>query len=165
MVSLCVCIEHVGVFINACICGCEWVCVCGRTLSTDFTLFKSSFIQPAILFNSCHILFCSVCLVSMELICLRLCPPVYSMGRSVGGLERLHHLLLPGRRRPLQGETFKISACCFLHICRHASVSRVGWLCLPCDECSFLSKVMVAGWWGSEAWFIFLCPRVAPPTL
>lgn len=35
-------------------------------------------------------------------------PPssVCRVGDSVGSLERLHHLLLPGRRRPVQGETF-----------------------------------------------------------
>lgn len=42
-----------------------------------------------------------------SLICARLHPLVYNMGGSVGGLERLHHLFLPGCRRPVQGETLK----------------------------------------------------------
>lgn len=140
-------------------CGCVFMhfyaglCVCGRTLSTDFTLFRSSFIQPVILVH----------LVSMELICLCLCSPVYSMGRSVGGLERLHHLFLPGRRRPVQGKTFEVSACCFLQLFRHPSVSQVGWLCLYCVECFIFLRSCC--WWGSEASFAFLCTRVTPPTL
>lgn len=44
---------------------------------------------------------------NMELICLCRCVSVYSMGCSVGSLEHLHHLFLPGRRRPVQGETFQ----------------------------------------------------------
>lgn len=52
-------------------------------------------------------------IVFVQLICLCLHPPVHSLGRSVGGLECLHHLLLPGRRRPVQGESFEISVCSF----------------------------------------------------
>lgn len=99
-------IEHaVCVCVYKCMIMCE--SVCGRALSTDFTLLRSTLIQPAIFFCSGHIPLFPVHLVSMELICPCLCPPVYSMGRSVGGLERLHHLFLPGRRRPVQGEAFK----------------------------------------------------------
>lgn len=43
------------------------------------------------------------------LICLYLL--VYGMGGSVGGLERLHHLFLPGCRRSVQGETLKCLFC------------------------------------------------------
>ncbi len=102
------------------------MCVFGRVLSTELTLLQNSFIPPAIFFSGCHIPFCSVHLVSMELICLCLCPPVYSMGCSVGGLERLHHLFLPGRRRPVQGEIFKVAVRFFLQVFHHASVSQWG---------------------------------------
>lgn len=37
--------------------------------------------------------------------CAALLPPVRRVGSSVGGLEHLYHLLLPGRRGPVQGET------------------------------------------------------------
>lgn len=113
----------------------------GRTLAL---LFKSLYLVAV---------FCSFYLVSIDLICLCHCLPVYSMGCFVGSLEHLHHLFLPGCRRPVQGETFisKFSPVLFFQIFLHASISKVRSLCLYCDERSFLSKVMVAGWWGSEA--------------
>lgn len=45
----------------------------------------------------------------MELMCPCLLLPLFLLvrcvGDAVGSLERLHHLLLPGCRRPVQGET------------------------------------------------------------
>lgn len=112
---------------------------------------------------------CSFHPVSVELICLCHCVPVYSLGCSVGSLEHLHHLFLPGRRRPVQGETFSSkfsSVFLFLFLSLSTCIYQQSrFLCLYCYECSFFSKVMLAGWWGSEVWFIFLCPRTQPPTL
>lgn len=48
---------------------------------------------------------------SLPLICACLHLLVYCMGGAMGGLERLHHLFLPGCRRPVQGETFKCLSC------------------------------------------------------
>lgn len=56
-------------------------------------------IQPGLFFFQSNIIFCH------SLICARLHPLVYSMGSSVGGLERLYHLFLPGCGQPVQGET------------------------------------------------------------
>lgn len=150
----------------------KYVCV---GLSTGergpWFVFAQELIHPTCHFFSscCHILFCSVHLVSMELICLCLCPPVYSMGRSVGGLERLHHLLLPGRRRAVQGETLEIF--------------RPPFFLFPPAKCSVMHPS--ARSLSSAPWLIFLsvwghgcrlarerfqsvistCPRITPSTL
>lgn len=76
--------------------GCPLISLCSGNM----------LIQPAIFLRGGHVPFFSHQPVSMELMGPSLCPPVYSMGDAVGSLERLHHLLLPGRRRPVQGETF-----------------------------------------------------------
>lgn len=56
--------------------------------------------------NSTSFCFFSVkSLLCHSLMCARLHPLVYSVGSSVGSLERLHHLFLPGCRGPVQGET------------------------------------------------------------
>lgn len=86
-----------------------YVGMCGKPLPVYWFYFREH------INSACHFLwsqsysFLTIHLVSMELICLCLCPLVYSMGSSVGGLERLHHLFLPGCRRPIQGEDIKTS--------------------------------------------------------
>lgn len=76
--------------------GCPQISLCSGNM----------LIQPAIFLRGGHVPVFSHQPVSMELMGPCLCPPVYSMGDAVGSLERLRHLLLPGRRRPVQGETF-----------------------------------------------------------
>lgn len=96
------------------------------------------------LFSSCHILFCSVHLLSMELICLCFCPPVYSMGSSMGGLECLHHLFLPGRRRPVQGETQNFSLL-FEYFVMHLSAMSGAFVCVVMNVLLFLRAWLQAG--------------------
>lgn len=164
----CMCVEHMSAF-QFRICVCEYVCVwkdSGHWLYLAWELIYST----RHILSSCCILLCSVHLVSMELICLCLCPPVYSMGRSVGRLERLHHLFLPGCRRPVQGETFRsvslfsfFSESFIVHL--SARLSSLGWTMM--NVLRFLRsqlQVIVADWWRNEAWFIFLRGSAVPPT-
>ncbi len=70
------------------------------------------------------------------------------MGRSVGGLERLHHLLLPGRRRPVQGETFKISVSFFFFsnsVVMHLSAESSGFVCAVMNVLFSLKLWLQAG--------------------
>lgn len=117
--------------------------VCSGTLSQE------PFSLVAVLFFSVH-------RVTIVLICTCLYPPVYSMGRSLGCLERLCHLFLPGRRRPVQGEPFKVSV-----FCQHASLSQVRWFLFMLWWMFFFTRV---GWLqaggGENEWFPgFLRPR------
>lgn len=86
----------------------------------------------------------------MVLICTCLYPPVYNMGRSVGCLERLCHLFLPGRWRLVQGEPFKVSV-----FCQHASVSQVRWFLFMLWWMFFFTRMgwLQAGGGEKEYWF------------
>lgn len=110
-----------GCRIQICLCDVEFPCLlrawCKCTCITGYVRMfggcplislcsGNMLIQPAIFLRGGRVPFFSHQLVSMELMGPCLCPPVYSMGDAVGSLERLHHLLLPGRRWPVQGETF-----------------------------------------------------------